>query len=1129
MKNKMINVLFAMLSVLLLIGCPQATNTSSENNSGTGGITRLSRPSITPVGGFYPEGALEISISSRENAPIFYTTDGSTPNERDKKYTGPFNITIEKGKDVEITARAIQGSVQSSVASEFYSDISSQITVENPIFSLSSIDGTAVSIDSSGEYSQDSLSVELSIPTEDAQIYYTINGGEPSQSDELYTTPINLDLTTNSYIIRAIGTKNKAKDSAIVEISVSKTGAPKAPVITTTIADYYDAATLARINPTLEIEEQTDVTFTYSTDGETYSDSVPSIGIPSDGGSVTVYVRATKGGFDFTPTSSATFIINTTPLASPTINASDFYNANGDKQNASVTITGEEGATIFYSASAANPSTEYSAPFALAFPSEDTKDFTVKAIARRIGETESAVTEETITFEKRVLEAPVIETDASDFNVGGSIQAEVPLNITMSDTNATVYFKIDSEPQKVYDASTKPMIPYKNGNTIITARAEREGYTSATAEPKTITLQGEVLSIKPVINIETAHFYDEDGDAVSVPIDISLSSADSSVQIWYSINGGVQMLYNAAKKPSLTMVERTSDIVLKAYARKVGFVDSIVDETFDIRTLSLSTTFTGSDHSQAVSITRETGITYEVSANNIDYVRQLIPSVKLIDALTYAQIAMDSQHSITLKVRASRDGYVSKTNTHNMTVPKEYYVKPGYNSNENGSSDATFENLQRAVDIITKINDGSSTYTINVTGDITKEGAVSAGVNKKDDGMVEIEADDNTKLKLKIVGLDSSASNINASTVFDANTGNVTTSGLGKRVMYINGDKVSVTLQNINLIGGSTTSGGGLYIESGELTLNEDAEISKNRAENGGGIYMQGGTVNLSGGDGLYNNLATESGGGVYLNLGNFNLSNGNIWRNKALGTGATVGGGGVYIGGTDQSPTSFVMTGGQITYNSAKSNGGGILHSSSSSTFRLDGDASISAGENTLHDGTTNSIELLVSSNGIDIGNITNDIYINAPIGATLAKNVTTADKSKINIQGRAAGSYTLSYFGGKIGLGNSTQRYRVENGKYYYLERSQRFDAYAKPPVYINLFSRTDVIEDNVYRNEYEDIHNARNGIKDNNMSFPNPQKTWVNNNDKDLKLYDFTTGTIQSNSYGDFSVYLIKSGSF
>ncbi len=109
-------------------------------------------------------------------------------------------------------------------------------------------------------------------------------------------------------------------------------------------------------------------------------------------------------------------------------------------------------------------------------------------------------------------------------------------------------------------------------------------------------------------------------------------------------------------------------------------------------------------------------------------------------------------------------------------------------------------------------------------------------------------------------------------------------------------------------------NGGGLYVVSGDLALN-GGQIVDNRAElHGGGLFIVGGNATLSGGR-IMSNTAINLGGGVYLGgPGSFRQTSGSIERNTA-----NAGGGAMVQTGT------LMLNGGVIVSNTASFNGGGV------------------------------------------------------------------------------------------------------------------------------------------------------------------------------------------------------------
>ena len=138
------------------------------------------------------------------------------------------------------------------------------------------------------------------------------------------------------------------------------------------------------------------------------------------------------------------------------------------------------------------------------------------------------------------------------------------------------------------------------------------------------------------------------------------------------------------------------------------------------------------------------------------------------------------------------------------------------------------------------------------------------------------------------------------------------------------------------------TSGGGIFMEGGSLTMTGGVisgnTASRNNGDNGGGIFAQNSAaVSIQGGyitnnsKGKYcgaDGNGCHGGGGIAIYGGTLNISGGYITGNYSAEAG-----GGLYVGQIDGATTTFTMSGGTVAGNVAKkSEGGGIRISKSSS-----------------------------------------------------------------------------------------------------------------------------------------------------------------------------------------------------
>lgn len=211
---------------------------------------------------------------------------------------------------------------------------------------------------------------------------------------------------------------------------------------------------------------------------------------------------------------------------------------------------------------------------------------------------------------------------------------------------------------------------------------------------------------------------------------------------------------------------------------------------------------------------------------------------------------------------------------------KEFYVKGTYSILPGTASDSNsgtyfdpFATVQKAVDTINSINDGTSAYTIKVDGTLTQ--STTEG-NK--DSFVNISSPKTLNLTIEgiTIGTPKSGATIDAN--INRPEGNIGTGGSG-RVFCIgdNGNtntKINVTLKNLTLKGGffdgNNKFGAGIYLENGNLTLSS-VTVTNNTCQNGGGIYVKGGTCQII--DGTISNNNALKGSGIYVAGGTLKIS----------------------------------------------------------------------------------------------------------------------------------------------------------------------------------------------------------------------------------------------------------------
>ena len=149
--------------------------------------------------------AVTITDKGADDAVIYYTTDGTTPNENSQVYDGSFDVTLSNvGDEVTVKAIVVSDGYTSSVATATYKYVENTVEMIDPYFSPIS----------NHTYYGDQT-VEILCPIPGAIMYYEMaqaSGTEapaatavtqPSRSSSQYGTPITLT-EGNSYYIKAV-------------------------------------------------------------------------------------------------------------------------------------------------------------------------------------------------------------------------------------------------------------------------------------------------------------------------------------------------------------------------------------------------------------------------------------------------------------------------------------------------------------------------------------------------------------------------------------------------------------------------------------------------------------------------------------------------------------------------------------------------------------------------------------------------------------------------------------------------------------------------------------------------------------------------------------------------------------
>ena len=187
--------------VVVVYGDIKKYNSTYEFNTGSRLVVhkqKVLNPTISPAAGAVAAGTMVTISTATEGATIYYTTDGTAPTTESSVYSAPITI------NAATTIKAISvkdGFPNSDVVEASYTIAA---PVATPTFSL--VEGTYTSIQT----------VTISTDTEEADIYYTVDGSEPTTSNNKYSEPISVGETMT---IKAIAVKDGMANSAVASVT----------------------------------------------------------------------------------------------------------------------------------------------------------------------------------------------------------------------------------------------------------------------------------------------------------------------------------------------------------------------------------------------------------------------------------------------------------------------------------------------------------------------------------------------------------------------------------------------------------------------------------------------------------------------------------------------------------------------------------------------------------------------------------------------------------------------------------------------------------------------------------------------------------------------------------------------
>ncbi len=406
---------------------------------------------------------------------------------------------------------------------------------------------TPVAAPAAGSYTS-AQSVTLSTTTSDANIYYTLDGSEPTQVSTRYTSAITISTTTT---LKAKAYKNgmTASNTLIATYTIGTTAQVATPVTSPAAGNYTSAqnVTLSTTTSGASIYYTTNGT-TPTTSSTLYSSAI------SISSTTTLKAIAVKSGMNNSALMTSLYTITipgtvATPVTSPA--AGNYTSA----QNITLSTT-TSGASIYYTTNGTTPTTS-STLYTSAISISSTT--TIKAIAVKSGMNNSSVMTAlyTITIPGTVA-TPVASPAAGNYTSTQSV------TLSTTTSGASIYYTRNGTTPTTSSTLYSSAISISS-TTTIKAIAVKSGMNNSSVMTAlyTITIPGTVAT--PVASPAAGNYTSTQS--------VTLSTTTSGASIYYTRNGTTPTTSSTLYSSAISISSTTT---IKAIAVKSGMNNSAV-------------------------------------------------------------------------------------------------------------------------------------------------------------------------------------------------------------------------------------------------------------------------------------------------------------------------------------------------------------------------------------------------------------------------------------------------------------------------------------------------------------------------------------------------------------------------
>ena len=508
-------------------------------------------PTFDPEPGTFTTVQSVSITSSNEEAVIFYTTDGTDPDESSTEYSEAIDIS-GYGTSLTIKAKA-------------YADGMAASEIVDGTFVIADQAAQPTANPAGGTFSEDT-EVELSSSTPDAQIHYTLDGSTPTSSSTQYSGPISVSGDGTVFTIKAISVAEGFADSAVTEeVYTIDYGTASTPQFSPA-GDTYESDQSVTITTSTS-----GATIYYTTDGSTpttdSTEYTAPVVVAGSGTSVTIKAVAAAPGFDDSTAADSTYTIDYPDAAAPSFSPA----AGSYTTDQSVTIsTTTPDATIHFTTDGTTPtnaSPEFTSTIDVV---GDGSSVTIKALAVADGHDDSAVAEATIEIDFASAATPQFSP------AGGTYTSDQSVTITTATSGATIYYTTDgSEPDTDSLEYSGPIPIAGDGSTwTFKAIAVADGYKNSAVGQATYDID--------YPDAATPEFSPAGGTYTSDQT-VAITTVTSGATIYYTTDGSTPTTGSTEYTGAVDVAGDGTTTTVKAIAVASGFTNSAVAEaTFEI-------------------------------------------------------------------------------------------------------------------------------------------------------------------------------------------------------------------------------------------------------------------------------------------------------------------------------------------------------------------------------------------------------------------------------------------------------------------------------------------------------------------------------------------------------------------